>query len=491
MRRAGMGQRTVLWLEPSRGFAAVVYGVLAMALLGVLGALTLDPRGSVSRTLARVGPLPDLVHNSLALAVALGLMCLLAMTAVVDGRRWRTTRAVKRLAEDPALAGLLPPDEADERRPVAPHRPDLRVEFVGKPWFGGQPRPLHRVEEHRNVVGRRPLSILYLRVFENQPRARTFVKGAWREFGYVHLLRSATAVDPATFRKAREGGRLPALFIASDDRLNAALAGAPTAPMPRGWHRERTIAGSTVLVRDRYAAYPVRSLICHGTYWKRAIALLLARSDLVVLDLSGYLPRNDGTRYELQRLVDTVPFERVVLVADPRSGKRFLRAELTRAWDNMAAGSPNAGVGLATVEIAIIDYYRRFERQTSSGTTEQTRLELHARRSETRWLLARVSSRLEHARAVSPDVPPPSRPRGPARRPSRPAITTPTVTTPAVTTPPPPGLTTRPRHARTCRSAGDGGARRHRSGGRSPHPVRSSPDQPVRTLGRHGHRQAR
>ena len=92
MRRAGMGQRTVLWLEPSRGFAAVVYGVLAMALLGVLGALTLDPRGSVSRTLARVGPLPDLVHNSLALAVALGLRCLLAMTAVVDGRRWRTTR---------------------------------------------------------------------------------------------------------------------------------------------------------------------------------------------------------------------------------------------------------------------------------------------------------------------------------------------------------------------------------------------------------------
>ncbi len=74
----------------------------------------------------------------------------------------------------------------------------------------------------------------------------------------------------------------------------------------------------------------------------------------------------------------------------------------------MAAGSPNAGVGVATVEIAIIDYYRRFERQTSSGTTEQTRLELHARRSETRWLLARVSSRLEHARAVSPDVPPPS-----------------------------------------------------------------------------------
>ncbi len=59
------------------------------------------------------------------------------------------------------------------------------------------------MEEHRNVVGRHPLSILYLRVFENQPRARTFVRGAWREFGYVHLLRSATAVDPATFRKAK------------------------------------------------------------------------------------------------------------------------------------------------------------------------------------------------------------------------------------------------------------------------------------------------
>jgi hypothetical protein len=46
------------------------------------------------------------------------------------------------------------------------------------------------------VVGRPPLHIVYLRVFENGACARIFVQGAWREFGYVYLLRSAASVGP-------------------------------------------------------------------------------------------------------------------------------------------------------------------------------------------------------------------------------------------------------------------------------------------------------
>jgi hypothetical protein len=40
------------------------------------------------------------------------------------------------------------------------------------------------------------------------------------------------------------------------------------------------------------------------------VHLLLARVDLVVLDLSGYRPANSGTQFGLQRVIDWVPVDR-------------------------------------------------------------------------------------------------------------------------------------------------------------------------------------
>ena len=51
--------------------------------------------------------------------------------------------------------------------------------------------------------------------------------------------------------------------------------------------------------------------MCHDAIWKRAVDVLLARVDVVVLDLSGYHREHVGTGYELQRVVDRFPIERV------------------------------------------------------------------------------------------------------------------------------------------------------------------------------------
>jgi hypothetical protein len=199
-----------------------------------------------------------------------------------------------------------------------------------------------------------------------------------------------------------------------------------SAPHRRGWRALRTIAGSTVLVYDRYGSYPVRSLICHGTFWKAAVDELLARADLVVLDLSGYRIRNAGTQYELRRIVDTMPIDRVLLLADPRSNKAFLREQIEFAWQDMAASSPNAEkrVSDVVVELAITDYFVEVDQHSAGGASGQTRLELRSSRHQTRWLLDRAQSRIADAPRASfpptPDPPPSPHPSPPPTPPPPP-----------------------------------------------------------------------
>ena len=99
--------------------------------------------------------------------------------------------------------------------------------------------------------------------------------------------------------------------------------------------------------------YPVKPLLCHGSFWKAAVDLLLARVDLVVLDLTGYLPEHAGTRYELQRVIDRYPIEQVTLLAQPTSDRRFLTAQIHSAWAQMAEASPNAGTELRTAHVMV------------------------------------------------------------------------------------------------------------------------------------------
>jgi len=168
-------------------------------------------------------------------------------------------------------------------------------------------------------------------MFENQPRARTFLQGAWREFGYVYLLRSAASVTPAEYRQFKRSGRnFTGLLIRSAEQFTAQLKRPLPGPSRQRWHVFTNVGPRAVWVRDWYGSYPPRTFLCHGNIWEAAVDMLLDRADLVVLDLSGMMPANKGVRYEVQRVINRIPIDRVIFLADRRSDRNYLHAEIGR-----------------------------------------------------------------------------------------------------------------------------------------------------------------
>jgi hypothetical protein len=262
-----------------------------------------------------------------------------------QSRRWLVARRVERLSSDPAIAAL-PVFDADVAARRSPFIPELEVRFDGEPVQFRRATPVRRSSADE------PLRILYLRLFDNVAGTTRFLQGPWRRRGYIHLLRSAAQVDADELEAAEDSGSVGSLFISSADQLDAVLARQPTGrhddPMP-----DRFLSRWRWMTNSERGHYPVRALLCHGSFWKSAVDLLLARMDVVVLDLSGYRPQQAGTRYELQRIVDRYPIEQVMLLAEPASDEQFLTAQVGVAWAQMADGSPNAGMGSRTVHVAL------------------------------------------------------------------------------------------------------------------------------------------
>jgi hypothetical protein len=403
-------QQRVLRLEAKRAAATIGYAILTLIAAAV----------SVSATLyhAKAGQVPGTVPASVASITAVGaavLALILLVEVVVNGNRWHLARAVERLSTDPYLARSMPEHSPPEFLPQAHLIPPLEVELV-KPRRLPGPRRLRRVTAAANVTGDRPLSIAYLRLFENEARTRTFIQGAWREFGYVHFPRSAASVTPAEFRCAKSSGNLRGLFLISREQFLAELARSPPAPSAR--HRQvfRNIAPHTIKVWHLHGSYLPMGHLCHGTIWKSAIDELLRYVDLVVLDLSGFTTRNLGTGYELQRVIDLFPVERVIFLADSYSDRKFLRSQILAAWQKMAAGSPNSGARPRTACLAVTDHYRRPQRARvvvgAPGRGQVVvqhdpgRLRLEARRRESRRLAAAVQKRVLQAQSGAAPGPP-------------------------------------------------------------------------------------
>ncbi|MCR6487773.1 hypothetical protein M8542_33605 [Amycolatopsis sp. OK19-0408] len=310
------------------------------------------------------------------------VVLLLVVALVRRYRHWQVAQHVRKWSEDPSLSAKLSsigPD-ADGRR--AELIPDLTVVF-------DRPRTLMRgagpVSATRNVLNRGPLKIGYLRLFDNQARTRDFLRGAWREAGYVHLLRSAASVSPAELREARRTGGLDSMFVTSPRVFRERLAGRPATPLAPGAYRLAEVTDLPLKVRDPYGSYPVSAVLCHGSFWRMAVDLLLARVDLTVLDLSGYRPANSGTQFELQRVVDRIPMAKTVLLCDTKSDQPFVEAQIRHHWAQMAAGSPNAGAGRRRIKVWVTDNASDYR-----GGMKWTQGVQQHRRSVSRFVIAQV-----------------------------------------------------------------------------------------------------
>ncbi|MEU5259720.1 hypothetical protein [Amycolatopsis sp. NPDC021455] len=299
-------------------------------------------------------------------------------------RRWRVARHVRTWSENPALSANLSsigPDEDGRRATLVP---DLTVVFA-EPRWQMRMRGAGPVSATRNVLNRAPLKIAYLRLFDNQARTRDFLRGAWREVGYVHLLRSAASVSPAELREARRTGGLGTMFVTSPRVFRQRLVDRPATPLGPGAHRLGAVTDLPLKVHDPHGSYPVRSVLCHGSFWRMAVDLLLARVDLTVLDLSGYQPGNTGTQFELQRVVDRIPVGQAVLLCDSRSDRLFLEAQIRHHWAQMAANSPNSGAGSRRIKVWVTDTMFDY-----SGPLKRSQRFGDDRRCLSRWMVADV-----------------------------------------------------------------------------------------------------
>lgn len=309
------------------GTAAVVYALLALG--GVV-------------------PRPSWTGEDRTTTLLIGglIAWVLAWRAALSLRRRWTARSVERLSKDAALVG-----SSGRMADVEPERASAIPQLDFRYGSMGTRTRRHTRAGNRGRDGNDDgaLHIMYFRLFDNVTGTERFLRSHWRRVGYVHLLRSADQVDDAELEAAKDSGSVASMFIADADQLDEALARQATgridAPMPE----------TGVLRRLKWARdpdrgmFPVRALLCHGSYWQTAVDLLLDRMDYVVIDLTGYLPTHSGTRFELQRTFDRFPVERVVLLADAASDRPFLEAQVRLAWSQLSAASPNIGTGTRTV----------------------------------------------------------------------------------------------------------------------------------------------
>jgi len=185
---------------------------------------------------------------------------------------------------------------------------------------------------------RPPARLLLLRVFGDQARSEHLLDllGArWRYAGPIQLIAgtdlATSNIEPDEFLDFLSN-RLHTRFIHTDAERDARLQQVDVAPDPDGRFR-------------------VNEFFCASGTWQGTVQALMATSDLVVMDLRGFSPANQGCVFELGALVDTVPIDRVVFLVDASTDEPFLQRTLDGIWRSMRADSPNAGAARATATL--------------------------------------------------------------------------------------------------------------------------------------------
>jgi hypothetical protein len=180
--------------------------------------------------------------------------------------------------------------------------------------------------------------LLFLRVFGSARRSEKLfdlLAARWRYAGSVQLI-SATDVARSRFEPDEfldfVAGRFTARYISSSADLARRIAQLELRPDPDGRYR-------------------VNELFCREDTWQQTVMSLIGHSDLVVMDLRGFTSERRGCIFELSALIDTLPLERVVLLADRTTDMVLLRQTLARLWETMDGASPNAAQGIGRLQV--------------------------------------------------------------------------------------------------------------------------------------------
>jgi hypothetical protein len=164
--------------------------------------------------------------------------------------------------------------------------------------------------------------LLVLRVFGDSRRSVPLldaVAARWRFAGPVSLIGgpdlARSQVEPDEFLTFA-AGRLHTLFVTASQDVaeRAAALGRPPRADPDGRFR-------------------VEEWFCVDTTWQPSVDVLLAASDVVLLDLRGFTAARQGALYELDLLVRADALDRTVLVVDATTDEPLVAAVLAAARD--------------------------------------------------------------------------------------------------------------------------------------------------------------
>lgn len=171
----------------------------------------------------------------------------------------------------------------------------------------------------RGVGGGRTPTLLVLRVFRHDANINALfeeVVERWRAIGQTVLIAGTDLVGQTT--DAADlfdflDGRLAARFVHDAADVPARLAAFEWQP-------------------DAEGRWRVNECYCHDDAWQVALAALVQRADLVLMDLRGFQAYNAGCRFELGVLAHAAHLERAVVIGDEGTDFAVARAD--------AAGAP-------------------------------------------------------------------------------------------------------------------------------------------------------
>ena len=181
-------------------------------------------------------------------------------------------------------------------------------------------------------------ALLLLRVFALGARSERLFDALgkrWLRIGNIDMIAGpdlvTTAVEPHEFLDF-VGGRLSRQFVRDEADLARRFASRALGPDPDGRHR-------------------VNEFFCHDDTWRPTMLRLAQAADVVLMDLRGFTPQNQGCRYELQQLLDFVALERVLVLIDADAPRDFIEGTLQTLWHASRADSPNRAAMPARVRL--------------------------------------------------------------------------------------------------------------------------------------------
>lgn len=195
------------------------------------------------------------------------------------------------------------------------------------------PPVTHALDLARTLGPGDPLQALRASAPHHLLMLRVFGSGAYGEI--VHWMRDWNRVGHVV---ALEGDDT----VADNDQLDRALARGDVL----GFLVDTPEEVEATLAAWFGAAQPEWRFLtaqCTNATWKQMVGLLLARTDIVLMDLTSFSAARHGSKWELQALADQVPLERVALLVNTDTDLTFLGGLLANIRTRLADDSPNRG----------------------------------------------------------------------------------------------------------------------------------------------------